>query len=262
MDEVYIFTWETNSANAYTYGSRIQKDLNGAVHFKNELHPVGQAIYSWRNMSGNTAGDQGVRASVVLPSLQPGRAYHFVLSADATPQDSIGLTLDFFDRTGTMIEHLVFTEREADFVYPEGTVDYRIDLVRFNNTALTFNWLLLLPSDCWKKYAIVKNDGLNTLALERRGVASPQTIKLIFQRQHEPLDVGYIDSKFDAIYNVLLPSRYMRSDDQLEAYLKELIHHFKTSWDAAIQVEVQGIGPAMKHVLMLFEPLLKETQVE
>ncbi len=261
MQTIYLFSWNQMSANAYTYGSSINYPNVAEVDFENDLQPSGQAIYTWENLSIETSEVMGIRPTVTIPILEPGCEYHVEADMLVTPIESVGIRIDFFDRRQQVIEQVFKTDLAFDFVYPKQAKTYQIQLIKFNNTALRFNSILLQSKKIQSYYTIKVNRLEKYYAIRKKQLGKcEKTIKIILKSDVKPLNTVYIDEYVDATYNFLLPQTLLTDEIALIQYMEKVKAFYLHTWQAVTGIEVVGVGYGTNRAVQICRDVLQHLE--
>lgn len=135
--------WDNVSGNSYLYGSSIQVRANRTI-FKNPRMASGTVIQSWHSK----VNFQGSRTTAQLPLLIPGTSYRLVPHVETIPEKRIYYRISFFNRQEEEITFFVNKTGDVeDFVCPEGTYTYKVQLISAGCREVDFESLKLYQID-------------------------------------------------------------------------------------------------------------------
>lgn len=131
----FILEWNQELMSFYKHGSTVEFfDSNSVVHFKNDLLSPGATIVSWKS----DPVYQADRTLLQLPLLEKGKKYEVSLVGKVFPKDSVLLKIEFFDRSGQLIENKLISRNKGEFVYPQNAFMYVFKLINSGNEELFF----------------------------------------------------------------------------------------------------------------------------
>lgn len=139
MSDLYIMRWPSNLSAVYVNGATIRYFKNRYVYYANEVMSPGQIICSW--YSATDYLDSGIAPS--LPLLQANKSYEldFRLKSDhALPTQ---MQIKFYDHQHQIIQSLSDTENHLNFVVPDNTVAYEINLINLKHSWIMFDYLAI-----------------------------------------------------------------------------------------------------------------------
>lgn len=153
---MYILNWDPDDTNTDTYGSQLSYQSDGSVRYRNELEPAGKKIHWWEtHYFGDPDPLKGMRyGSKRLPQLPRNQVFSLHFKGSTVPKNSVGLTIMSFDRSGQMLDQKMTLESDLTFELNDDEQEYEVDLVKFNNTELIFQSLLMIPETMEKQYQI------------------------------------------------------------------------------------------------------------
>ncbi|MCG7421171.1 accessory Sec system protein Asp3 [Macrococcus epidermidis] len=124
IDNKFIIQWKHIEATTFMYGTTLSFDDN-KVKFKNELMPAGTVIHSWMMTSAYFRE----RHIPSLPILKRNKAYHIKFNIEETPANSVYFKLSMYRRNKSLIEAIIFNEKEGTFTYSEEAYYYEIEML-------------------------------------------------------------------------------------------------------------------------------------
>ncbi|WP_307994530.1 accessory Sec system protein Asp3 [uncultured Weissella sp.] len=253
MQPVYILKWDQLSAHAFTYGADITYPDVTTVAYANSLQPSGKPIYTWENLSAQQASDAGIRQSVVMPILEPDHTYHVQANLTATPVNSVGISVDFLDYEGHVMDRIVQTTSSFDFTFPYDAIDYRISIVKFNNEELQFDSILLAESDLFTTMTFETDPAIDAVVAKNRELSqSGQTATVLLKKVNYPVDTMYIDARFDEAVYLGMTATTLADTEQLKSYFEQVQATAQMADLSISDVEVTGIGMGTDAAVKLF----------
>lgn len=251
MEPVYVFTWDNISVNAYSFGSQIAYPKPMTVQYQNSLQPSGRPLYTWASTDVQLATDTGTRPNSVLPILKPGVRYHLILDMDVTPVKSVGISIEFFNYDGQLLNHSFGAEQVLDFVFPEAAADYKISLVKFNNEQVEFRTLMLFETDLYAAYEFDWTHAGRMIRFNRKQSHKPYNqVSVVFKHQYQPINTVYVNPATPVTYTIEMD----RMDaDEIGPFVQTLLDELKVDWDHTTQLEVTGIGLGTAEVVQQFK---------
>lgn len=156
METIYVLNWDPADTNTDTYGSQISYQNDGSVHYQNELQPAGKKIHWWQtNYFGDPDPLQAARyGSKRLPQIPRNQNFSLIFQGEVIPENSVGLTVRSFDEAGQLLDQKMTLASELEFQLTDEETAYEVSLVKFNNTELYFQSLLLVSESLTQDYQI------------------------------------------------------------------------------------------------------------
>ncbi|WP_061413024.1 accessory Sec system protein Asp3 [Lactococcus sp. DD01] len=136
----FDIVWNTSQINFYKYGAKIVYRSDHTVYFTNNFFPSGATIVKWTSNSLY----QGERTLLQLPLLKRGKHYELITDFTCEPQDSVLIKMEFYERSGKLMETCVFEGKGGDVTYPMGAYFYSISLINMGMRELLFKKIKII----------------------------------------------------------------------------------------------------------------------
>lgn len=187
---MYVLHWDSDDTNTDTYGSQINYQNNGTVHYQNELQPAGKKIHWWEtHYYGDPDPLNDTRyGSKRLPQLPRNQTFSLSFSGSAEPENSVGLTVMSFDESGQLLNQKMTLESELNFDLDDDEKEYEIALVKFNNTKLLFRGLLTIPESMLENYQIKSHLEQGFIDFIPRNTDKTDTVEIMVRTFHRIID--------------------------------------------------------------------------
>ncbi|WP_395319894.1 accessory Sec system protein Asp3 [Fructilactobacillus frigidiflavus] len=196
METIYLLHWDPADTNTDTYGSQISYQKDGSVQYQNELQPAGKKMHWWQtNYFGDPDPLQSARyGSKRLPQIPRNQTFSLVFKGTVIPEHSVGLTVRSFDETGQLIDQKMTLNDQLNFELNDEEQAYEVSLVKFNNTEILFQGLLLIPDTVTKQYQIQPQHGQMMVRQFHRVV---DALPLPTETLTEPLRIVLINDRWN-----------------------------------------------------------------
>lgn len=130
INQIY---WDS-TLNVYMPGSHFIKYANNYISFRNLQMASGKVIISW----DSSHNYQGVKEVPKLPMLINGHKYQINVFLFAYPANSLIYRLTFYGIRGNVVDQLVFTTYQKQFVYPQNANSYTFEVINGGCESLEF----------------------------------------------------------------------------------------------------------------------------
>lgn len=190
METIYILNWDSDDTNTDTYGSQIIYQNDGSVRYQNDLQPAGKKIHWWQsNYFGDPDPLQSSRyGSKRLPQIPRNQTFSLMFKGEVIPESSIGLTVRSFDESGQLIDQKMTLAETLDFQLNDEEPAYEIALVKFNNTKMQFQDLLMIPETVKAQYQIKAHLKQGFLDFIPRELVHNKRGNIIVRQAHRVVD--------------------------------------------------------------------------
>lgn len=150
---IHTIYWDSVSGASYLYGSQISFLSNKRIFFKNPRMASGTVLQEWHSK----VNYQASRTTAQLPLLFPNKTYKVVAQVATVPENRLYYRISFFNRQEEEIEFVVHKTGEGEFICPEGTFYYNIQLISAGCEKVSFDCLRLYQVDD----VLTSDSGLN-----------------------------------------------------------------------------------------------------
>lgn len=127
--------WAPTFDAAFGFGSKVKRQADGTVIFRNPFMTSGVGITGW-SVSSNY---QAAKTVPQLPHLVIGHQYRLVLHGVQEPRNTVIIRLEFFDPQWQVLKKYDFTSQNVYFTVPDKTVNFNLSLINAGNHQLTFH---------------------------------------------------------------------------------------------------------------------------
>lgn len=223
MGNISIIKWGRRYTETYTYGSEIILGKS-SVYFSSPMMPVGAKIKTWQS-KGNFSES---RVSPLLPLLISGKKYDLALFLEENEQNSLQLTIEFFDEFDNEITTKYYHDLKVTFIYPKEAVSYKVNLVNKKHESIQFYFMVI--SEASDLEEIVVNEELAIIDLNHGNVADELEL-VIDCLSKETTILSDLDEKKDYIY-VLFSHQEKNAINhigQLIKYIEKTAKHIRIS---------------------------------
>lgn len=234
---MYVLKWDVDDTNTDTYGSQIKYYSDSSVYYQNELQPAGKKIHWWET---HYHGDPDPLitsryGSKRLPQISRNQSFFLYFNGKSTPEKSVGLRIMSFDDNGQIINQKMTLESELQFQLDDDEKEYEIALVKFNNTKLFFQEILMLPETLRKIYQVQSYLEKGIIDFIPNGSSGITNGKLVIQRTQQVVNAITLPDEYlnDFIRVILIDDSW--NADRLKQIGKDFQKQFKlqkVSWDA------------------------------
>lgn len=138
--------WVPELTNFYKYGSKINFNSKGDVHFINPLMPAGTEIVKWQAMPVY----QGARTLLQLPLLKRKTVYEVGIDIETIPAGNILVMFVYFDRYEHRVGAEILDLKGGDITYPEAAYTYEVRLLNKGATEITIH-NITIQTKCLEK---------------------------------------------------------------------------------------------------------------
>lgn len=136
----FDINWETSQINFYKHGAKIAYRSDRTVYFTNNFFPSGATIVKW----DSNPLYQRERTLLQLPLLERGKHYKLITDLTCNPQDSVLIKMEFYERSGKLMETCVFEGKGGDVTYPVGAYFYSISLINMGMRELVLKKIKII----------------------------------------------------------------------------------------------------------------------
>lgn len=131
--------WKNDVADTYMFGSKIEFDGSGQVHFENPLMPPGTIIKTWYSMTDYAK--HGIEPT--LPIIDGESSYRIVIDIDVPEEEQYLVRLVFLDKYENEAGAENIFEKEAFFRCPLKTYSYKMQLINGGMTEFKFRSIII-----------------------------------------------------------------------------------------------------------------------
>lgn len=239
---IYYIYWNDLGADAFLFGSVVERLPLHLVKFENRMMPPGTVIQQWDSIPD--FGNHPVEPQ--LPLLEEGREYRIRVFAIYEENTSALVRVEFLNRLGELTGTEILREKEGQFICPKDTYRYRIMLIQGGTSRVLFHHIELIPEETGRPAPDIfrkdpHNDALCVLLPEMTGN---------MYRVPEDRFLEGLENVVVAPAEAVMTSPF-HSDDWLQApeFRNYRIRYFiglsGQTADAAQTLELKGLGKAV-----------------
>lgn len=142
MSVIYLVRWDNYDKDTYMYGTDLLATPSHCMRFRNLRMPSGTVIRFWESRKDY----QRDRLEPQLPMLREGCRYSIRAFYSVQPEGSVLMRIDYYSRSGELLDYVILEGREGEIVPPEGTNSWKLSLIAAGMEELLFHHIEIIPT--------------------------------------------------------------------------------------------------------------------